>query len=181
MVAHRCVLEAVSGMAARRAAGRPRPRPARAWSSYGGGCGQPRVTADAAKARLANIVQADRELTLGLSHAIHAGPGGRLQEHRAAALMADIIEGRGFAVRRGAGSLPTAISETYQGGLGRTGRAVGVLAEYDALPGLGHGCGHNTMAASGVGAAMALAGMATTSGAIVFLGTPAEEAGSGKG
>jgi amidohydrolase len=59
---------------------------------------------------------------------------------------------------------------------------IGILAEYDALPGLGHGCGHNTMAASGVGAAIALAAIATDlPGEIVFLGTPAEERGSGKG
>src|SRR3972149_5612611 len=57
----------------------------------------------------------------------------------------------------------------------------GILAEYDALPGLGHGCGHNTMAASGVGAAIALAAVAPElAGEIVFLGTPAEERGSGK-
>jgi amidohydrolase len=56
-----------------------------------------------------------------------------------------------------------------------------VLAEYDALPGLGHGCGHNTMAASGVGAAIALSTLATElTGEIVFLGCPAEERGSGK-
>src|SRR4029450_11075414 len=58
---------------------------------------------------------------------------------------------------------------------------IGILAEYDALPGLGHGCGHNTMAASGVGAAIALAAVADElPGEIVFLGCPAEERGSGK-
>ena len=63
----------------------------------------------------------------------------------------------------------------------RTVRAIGVLAEYDALPGLGHGCGHNTMAASGVGAAIALAAVRDSfAGEVVFLGTPAEERGSGK-
>ena len=62
------------------------------------------------------------------------------------------------------------------------GPRIGILAEYDALPGLGHGCGHNTMAASGVGAAIALASIADElPGEIVFLGTPAEERGSGKG
>ena len=61
------------------------------------------------------------------------------------------------------------------------GPRIGILAEYDALPGLGHGCGHNTMAASGVGAAIALAALADElPGEIVFLGTPAEERGSGK-
>ena len=68
-----------------------------------------------------------------------------------------------------------------QGGLGADGPRIGILAEYDALPGLGHGCGHNTMAASGVGAAIALAAVRDDfAGEIVFLGTPAEERGSGK-
>jgi amidohydrolase len=68
-----------------------------------------------------------------------------------------------------------------RGGRGGTKPRIGILAEYDALPGLGHGCGHNTMAASGVGAAIALAAVADElPGEIVFLGTPAEERGSGK-
>jgi amidohydrolase len=68
-----------------------------------------------------------------------------------------------------------------RGGRGGDGPRIGILAEYDALPGLGHGCGHNTMAASGVGAAIALASIADElSGEIVFLGCPAEERGSGK-
>ena len=67
------------------------------------------------------------------------------------------------------------------GGRGQDGPRIGILAEYDALPGLGHGCGHNTMAASGVGAAIALAAIRDAfAGEIVFLGTPAEERGSGK-
>ena len=68
------------------------------------------------------------------------------------------------------------------GGRGGDRPRIGILAEYDALPGLGHGCGHNSMAASGVGAAIALAALAPElPGEIVFLGTPAEERGSGKG
>ena len=67
------------------------------------------------------------------------------------------------------------------GGRGGDGPRIGILAEYDALPGLGHGCGHNMMAASGVGAAIALAAVADElPGEIVFLGCPAEERGSGK-
>ena len=80
-----------------------------------------------------------------------------------------------------AGSLATAIRATRRGGRAGDGPRIGILAEYDALPGLGHGCGHNTMAASGVGAAIALAAIADElPGEIVFLGTPAEERGSGK-
>ncbi|MCI0343812.1 MAG: M20 family metallopeptidase, partial [Chloroflexi bacterium] len=88
---------------------------------------------------------------------------------------------RGFAVERPAGRLATGIRAIRRNGLGGEKPRVGVLAEYDALPGLGHGCGHNTMAASGVGAAIGLAAVSDRlPGEIVFLGTPAEEHGSGK-
>jgi len=80
-----------------------------------------------------------------------------------------------------AGRLATAIRAIRRGGKGGASPRIGILAEYDALPGLGHGCGHNTMAASGVGAAIGLAAIADElPGEIVFLGTPAEERGSGK-
>ena len=79
------------------------------------------------------------------------------------------------------GSLETAVRGRLTGGRGADGPRIGILAEYDALPGLGHGCGHNTMAASGVGAAIALAAVRDAwAGEVVFLGTPAEERGSGK-
>ena len=90
--------------------------------------------------------------------------------------------GHGFAVEQPAGRLATAIrADAARRPRRRTRPRIGILAEYDALPGLGHGCGHNTMAASGVGAAIALASIADElPGEIVFLGTPAEERGSGK-
>ncbi len=84
-----------------------------------------------------------------------------------------------WSIRLGAWPPPSA--GRLAGGLGPDGPRIGILAEYDALPGLGHGCGHNTMAASGVGAAIALAAVRDAfAGEIVFLGTPAEERGSGK-
>lgn len=136
---------------------------------------------DRDKARLGELVEADRAVIVGLSHAIHGDPEVAFGEVRAAARIAGILEGRGFTVEHGVGRLPTAVRATFPGGLGTDGPRIGVLAEYDALPGVGHGCGHNTMAASGVGAALALAAMAPRlRGTIVFLGTPAEEAGSGK-
>ena len=92
-----------------------------------------------------------------------------------------MLAAHGFAVELPAGRLATAIRATRAGGRGGPSPRIGILAEYDALPGLGHGCGHNTMAASGVGAAIALAAIADElPGEIVFLGTPAEERGSGK-
>jgi amidohydrolase len=92
-----------------------------------------------------------------------------------------VIAHHGYAVEHPAGSLATAVRGRLAGGRGGDGPRIGILAEYDALPGLGHGCGHNTMAASGVGAAIALAAVRDAfAGEIVFLGTPAEERGSGK-
>jgi len=139
------------------------------------------VEAQALKADAAAAVQAARETILALSHAIHADPEPAFEEHRAAALVAAAVASHGYAVSHPAGRLATAIRATLPGGLGTDGPRIGILAEYDALPGLGHGCGHNTMAASGVGAAIALAAVAPRlRGEIVFLGTPAEEYGSGK-
>jgi amidohydrolase len=133
------------------------------------------------KARIAAAVDAARREILDLSHRIHADPETAFEEHRAAAAVAEALARHGFAVEFPAGSLATAIRAVRRGGRGSDGPRIGILAEYDALPGLGHGCGHNTMAASGVGAAIALASMADElAGEIVFLGTPAEERGSGK-
>jgi amidohydrolase len=133
------------------------------------------------KARLAATVQASRGEILDLSHRIHADPEPAFEEHHASAWVAEVLARHGFAVRHPAGSLPTAVRATRRGGRGGDTPRIGILAEYDALPGLGHGCGHNTMAASGVGAAIALASLADElPGEIDFLGTPAEERGSGK-
>jgi amidohydrolase len=133
------------------------------------------------KARLAAVVDASSDEIIGLSHSIHANPESAFEERQAAGWVADILGRRGFDVEHPAGRLETAIRATRRGGRGGTAPRIGILAEYDALPGLGHGCGHNTMAASGVGAALALASIADElPGEIVFLGTPAEERGSGK-
>ena len=132
------------------------------------------------KARLAAAVEAARDEIIGLSHRIHADPEPAFEEHHAAAWIAEALERHGYAVEHPVGSLATAIRATRRGGQAGDGPRIGILAEYDALPGLGHGCGHNTMAASGVGAAIALAAIADDlAGEIVFLGTPAEERGSG--
>lgn len=134
------------------------------------------------KARVASAVEDARDEILGLSHRIHAHPEPAYEEHRASSWIADTLRAHGFQVEQPAGSLATAIRATFRGGRGGDGPRIGILAEYDALPGLGHGCGHNTMAAQGVGSAIALAAIADElPGEIVFLGCPAEERGSGKG
>jgi amidohydrolase len=138
-----------------------------------------------AKVRLAEIVEAHRDEIVGLSQRIHANPEPAFEEFQAAAWVGDALRAHGYAVELPAGSQATAIRARLRGGRaaesGGERPRIGILAEYDALPGLGHGCGHNTMAASGVGAAIALAAIASElPGEIVFLGTPAEERGSGK-
>jgi amidohydrolase len=134
-----------------------------------------------AKARIAGAIEAASDEILDLSHRIHASPEPAFEEHQAAAWVGDAIARHGYAVEQPAGRLSTALRGRLAGGKGPAGPRVAVLAEYDALPGLGHGCGHNTMAASGVGAAIGLAAVAPEiAGEIVFLGTPAEERGSGK-
>jgi amidohydrolase len=134
-----------------------------------------------AKGRIAAAVESARDEVIDLSHRIHANPEPAFEERQAATWIAEVLRAHGFTVEHPAGSLETAVRATFQGGRGGDGPRIGILAEYDALPGLGHGCGHNTMAASGVGAALALAAIADElPGEIVFLGTPAEERGSGK-
>jgi amidohydrolase len=133
------------------------------------------------KQRIAEAVERNRDEILDLSARIHANPEPAFQERQAAAWIAELIARHGYAVEHPAGSLETAIRGRLDGDRGGHGPRIAVLAEYDALPGLGHGCGHNTMAASGVGAAIALAEVRDAfAGEVVFLGTPAEERGSGK-
>ena len=133
------------------------------------------------KAKAAAAIEAARDEIIDLSHRIHANPEPAFEEVQAAAWVAEVIARHGYAVEAPAGSLATAVRGRITGGKGPDGPRIAVLAEYDALPGLGHGCGHNTMASSGVGAAIALAAIRDEwAGEVVFLGTPAEERGSGK-
>lgn len=142
---------------------------------------EPAEPSSEGKRRIAAAVDAAADEIIALSHEIHGDPEPAFEEHRAAARVAAVIAAHGYAVEHPAGSLATAVRGRLTGGRGPDGPTIAVLAEYDALPGLGHGCGHNTMAASGVGAAIALAAVRDAwAGEVVFLGTPAEERGSGK-
>jgi amidohydrolase len=134
-------------------------------------------SAEALKARAAACVDTERAALLELSGRIHAHPELCYSEHRAAGWLADYLESRGFAVERGAYGLATAFAARIGNGRPR----VAVLCEYDALPGIGHACGHNVIAAAGAGAGVALGSIiADTGGSVVVLGTPAEEGGGGK-
>ena len=137
----------------------------------------PPTDVESAKRGTAERVDADRALLLELSGRIHAHPELAFEEHRAAAWLCEYLESRGLAVERGAYGLPTAFAARAGSGHPR----VAVLCEYDALPGIGHACGHNVIAAAGAGAGAALAAaVAETGGSVVVLGTPAEEGGGGK-
>jgi amidohydrolase len=112
-----------------------------------------------------------------LSHAIHAEPELAFAEHRSCAKTQALVAERGFEITAAAGGLDTA----FRADFGSGPLAVGVCAEYDALPGIGHACGHNIIAASAVGTALALAEVADELGlTVALIGTPAEEFGGGK-
>ena len=112
-----------------------------------------------------------------LSHAIHAEPELAFAEHRSCAKTQALLAERGFEITPRAGGLDTA----FRADFGSGPLVVGVCAEYDALPEIGHACGHNIIAASAVGTALALAEVADDLGlTVTLLGTPAEEAGGGK-
>ncbi len=109
-----------------------------------------------------------------LAARIHAHPELALQEHRAAAWLARFLEAEGFAVTSGTAGLPTAFVARRIGG---PGPVIALVAEYDALPGIGHGCGHNLMGTSSAAAAVVAARALgpTFPGEIRVIGTPAEE------
>ena len=117
-------------------------------------------------------VAQDRDRLVALSHRIHAHPEIGWQEERACAWLAEMLAEAGFAVEAGCYDLPTAF--VAQAGSGPL--HVAICAEYDALPEIGHACGHNIIAASAVGAAVAAAQVADELGlTISVIGTPAEE------
>ena len=127
--------------------------------------------------RGARAIQAAAGDLIELSHSIHAEPELAFAEHRSVAKVTDLLDGYGFDITTGVADLPTAFTASYGSG----DLVVGLCAEYDALPGLGHACGHNMIAATAVGAARGLAEIADELGiTVVVLGTPAEETGGGK-
>src|SRR2546422_7299130 len=109
----------------------------------------------------------------------HATPEIAFQELKASQWLSDTLESRRFAVQRGIADLPTAFRAEVSGGPG--GPSVAFLAEYDALPEIGHACGHNLICTAALGAGIGLAAVASKlAGKVLVLGTPAEEGGGGK-
>jgi amidohydrolase len=130
------------------------------------------------KKDVCSAVEGMRGELLTLSHAIHAEPELALEEFKAAKRLTDGVESHGLTVQREAFGLATG----YAAEFGKaSGPNIAILSEYDALPGIGHACGHNIIATSGYGAAMALAKLgAKLPGRVRYLGTPAEERFGGK-
>ena len=106
---------------------------------------------------------------IALSHSIHAEPELAFEEIRSAAKTIELLAQRGFRIERAVADLPTAFTASFGSGE----LVIGICAEYDALPGIGHACGHNIIAASAVGAALGLADVADRLGITVrVIGTP---------
>ena len=129
-----------------------------------------------AKQRACAAIDALAPELLALSHAIHALPELAFEERFASAQLADALQSHGLEVERGAFGLETA----FVARAGERGPNVVVCLEYDALPGIGHACGHNIIGTAGLGAGLALAAQAhALGGRVTILGTPAEEGGAG--
>lgn len=129
------------------------------------------------KAAARSAVERHHRALVDLSHRVHAHNELKWEEERSSAAVAEALAERGFATRAGICDLPTA----FEARAGSGPLEVVVCAEYDALPGIGHACGHNVIAAMAVGAGVALAEVADDIGITVrVMGTPAEEGGAGK-
>lgn len=128
------------------------------------------------KAKVAEAIDDLAPELLAVARKIHARPELAFEERYAADLLCGVLERHGLAPERGAYDLETC----FRCDIGETGPVVAILSEYDALPDLGHACGHNLIAAMGLGAALGLAKIGGFGGRVRYLGTPAEEFGAGK-
>jgi amidohydrolase len=133
----------------------------------------------ALKQRVVDEVEAHRAALIKVSDTIHAHPELGFEEYQATALLTGLLEDGGYSVQRGVVGLETAFVATARGK--ELGPTIAILAEYDALEGLGHACGHNIIGTAAVGAGLALqAVLPELVGQVQVIGTPAEEGGGGK-
>jgi len=136
------------------------------------------TAADVLKEQVIAEVDRRADVLLDASHRIHARPELGFEEHYAHDLLTAVLADAGLDTERGAYDVATAFRAEAGTGPGPT---VAILCEYDALPEIGHACGHNVIATAGLGAALAAAAVADAAGGrLVVLGTPAEEGGGGK-
>jgi len=135
------------------------------------------MSVDGAKQKAIEAVETARAELVEISLDIHAHPELAMKETRAAGLIADKLEARGFAVERGAWGMETAFKARW----GEGPVTVAYLCEYDALPEIGHACGHNLIATTGLGGAYGLkAAVSPSEVTVLVLGSPAEEDIGGK-
>jgi amidohydrolase len=135
------------------------------------------IPVESLKNDVCRAVDAHAAQLVAVAREIHAHPELAFEEHRAAALLVATLRDAGLAVDAGCYGVATA----FESRGGDAGPVVALLAEYDALPGIGHACGHNLIATAAVGAGIALAALgARVPGRVRVLGTPAEESGCGK-
>lgn len=133
---------------------------------------------DDLKARVRGTIDAACDRLVELSLKLHANVELSFHEVQASGWLCELLEDEGFVVEHGLGSLPTAFRATAGSG---SGPRIAFLCEYDGLPGYGHSCGHNVVAAAGAGAGIGLRSvMDELDGTVVVLGTPGEEGGGGK-
>lgn len=129
------------------------------------------------KSRARADIKQHRSELISLGRKIHNHPETAMNEHKALGWLTAELEANGFAVETGICGMPTAFRASYGQGQPR----LAFLAEYDALPGLGHGCGHNLIATAAVAAAIgARHGVDRLGGTVLVIGTPAEELMGGK-
>lgn len=126
------------------------------------------------KARVTDEVDEIRTRLIAMSDMVHSNPEIGYQEYQTSKLYSDELEKYGFSVTRGVSGLSTAFNAVFRGR--EEGPLIAFLAEMDALPGLGHACGHNIIGTASVGAGIAVSKlMSELNGTIMVLGTPAEE------
>jgi amidohydrolase len=134
---------------------------------------------DSAHEKVLEAIDSHRDLFVNVSKQIHANPELGREEYKASALLSSELEKFGFHVERKAGGLETAFKAVYEGH--RKGPTIAFLAEYDSVPGLGHACGHNLIAACAFAGAVGLAKLGPQlPGRVAVLGTPDEEGLGGK-
>lgn len=135
------------------------------------------LNANELKAEVKRLVALHCSELIELSLMIHANPELGFKEEQASVWLETYLEKKGFKIERGVGGLPTAFKAIYGAG----NPVIAFLAEYDALPKIGHACGHNIIAASAIGAGIASkCAVDNNGGTIMVIGTPAEELFGGK-
>lgn len=129
------------------------------------------------KKRAATAIDSRKKELIELSLRVHSTPEIAFHEEKSSAMLADYLEANGFAVERGICKLPTA----FRGTVGSGSPKIALISEYDALPGVGHGCGHNIIGTASAAAGVVLRElMDDLGGTLQVIGTPAEEAAGGK-